>query len=598
VYRKRTAFVLLTLALVLSFVLTQCGPTPEPVVVTEKETVVVTEKETVVVTEKETVVVTEKETVVVTEKETVVVTEEKEVVVTATPEPVEEPKILRVGQNAADMSSLDPHFATTTEARALVDMIFSGLVRYKPGDGSFENMEPDLAEDYPQMEIVGDQQVWTFTLRQGVMCHPAGSLPAYELTSEDVVYSLEKAADPERSAYAGEYTGMTFEAVDDYTVNIALDSPLSPVLFYPKVANYSGGFIVCKQAVEALGDDKFKTYPVGTGPFMFESYRPQEKVMLTANADYFRGAPQIDGIEYRYMADISSREAGLLAGELDVINGIPDIAWVESVQQQEGIMVDVFGVGEVATVHFNTTVTPLDNPDVRRALAYALDRDEFLALFGEPVAENVYSQVPAKFLAGGLTGEEAEALDLDYGVDRDLAMQMLADAGYADGFELEVITSEMTGYRRIYENMQAQLAEVGVDLKVNVVDHSTMHSQIREDVNPIVVYIAWRPNADVYLTRFYHSDSVVVTGAKPDTNFSHITILDDMIESARVETDPQQQIEMWKEAQITILEDMYAYPLQFQQQVYARSDAVDYGHDLVSVLALYPGIDETTTLNR
>jgi peptide/nickel transport system substrate-binding protein len=568
VFPKRTVFVLLTVALVLSFVLAQCGPTPEPEVV--KETVVVTEKETVVVTEKEQVEVTK------------VVTEEKEVVITATPEPVEEPKILRVGQNAADLSSLDPHFATTTEARGLVDMIFNGLLRYKPGDGSFEMMEPDLA----------------FTLREGVMCHPAGNMAAYELTSEDVVYSLEKAANPERSAYAGEYTGMTFEAVDDYTVEITLDSPLSPVLFYPKVANYSGGFVVCKQAVEALGDDKFKTYPVGTGPFMFESYRPQEMVMLTANPDYFRGAPLIDGIEYRYMADISSREAGLLAGELDVINGIPDIAWVESVQQQEGVSVDVFGVGEVATVHFNTTVPPLDNPDVRRALAYALDRDEFLALFGEPVAENVYSQVPAKFLAGGLTQEEAEALDVAYDVDRDLARQMLADAGYGDGFALEVITSEMTGYRRIYENMQAQLAEVGVDLTVNVVDHSTMHAQIREDVNPIVVYIAWRPNADVYLTRFYHSDSIVVTGAKPDTNFSHISILDDIIESARVETDPEAQIEMWKQAQVTILEDMYAYPLHFQQQVYARSAAVDYGHDLVSVLALYPGIDETTTLNR
>jgi peptide/nickel transport system substrate-binding protein len=320
--------------------------------------------------------------------------------------------------------------------------------------------------------------------------------------------------------------------------------------------------------------------------------------MLKANPDYFRGAPQIDGVEYRYMADISSREAGLLAGELDVINGIPDIAWVEKVQGEEGVTVDVFGVGEVATVHFNTSVPPLDDPDVRKALAYAMDRDEFLALFGEPVAENVYSQVPAKFLAGGLTREEADELGLAYDVDRDLARQLLADAGYPDGFELEVITSEMTGYRRLYENMQAQLAEIGVDLKVNVVDHSTMHSQIRQDVNPLVVYIAWRPNADVYLTRFFHSDSVVVSGAKPDTNFSHYDQIDDLIEAARVATGAEEQIQIWKDAQAKILEDMVAKTLQFQQQVYARSNAVDYGHDLVSVLALYPGIDETTTLER
>ncbi len=582
---KRTLILLFSATILLILLAAQCGPAPTPQTIIE--TVVVTQE-----VQGETVTVVETVEVV---KEVEV---EKEVVVTATPEAMAEPVILRVGQNAADLSTLDPHFATTTEARALVDMIFNGLLRYKPGDGSFEMMEPDLAEDFPEMELTDGGQVWTFKLRQGVQCQPAGNIPAYELTAEDVVYSMEKAATPERSAYAGEYTDWTFEAVDDYTVKVTLPGPLSPVLFYPKVANYSGGFIVCKQAVEALGDDKFKTFPVGTGPFMFESYSPQEKVVLKANPDYFRGAPKLDGVEYRYMADVSSREAGLLAGELDVINGIPDIAWVENVQQSEGIAVDVFGVGEVATVHFNTTVPPLDNPEVRKALAYAMDRDEFLALFGEPVAENVYSQVPAKFLAGGLTQEEVAELDLEYPVDREMAKQMLADAGFPDGFELEVITSEMTGYRRLYENMQAQLAEVGVDMKVNVVDHSTMHSQIRQDVNPLIVYIAWRPNADVYLTRFYHSDSIVVTGASPDTNFSHYDQIDDLIESARVETDPEKQIEMWKEAQVKILEDMVAYPLQFQQQVYARSEAVDYGHDLVSVLALYPGIDETTTLNR
>jgi peptide/nickel transport system substrate-binding protein len=559
---KRTALLLFTVTILMTLLAAQCGAPPTPEVIVEKvvETVIV-EK----VVEGETVTVVE---TVEVEKEVVVTVEvEKEVVVVATPEPMEEPKILRVGQNAADLSSLDPHFATTTEARGLVDMLFSGLMRYKPGDGSFEMMEPDLAEDFPEMEMTDDgMQVWTFKLRQGVMCHPAGNLEAYELTSEDVVYSLEKSATPERSAYAGEYTGWTVEALDDYTVQITLESPISPVLFYPKVANYSGGFIVCKQAVEALGDDKFKTNPVGTGPFMFESYSPQEKVMLVANTDYFRGAPQIDGVEYRYMADIASREAGLLAGELDVVNGIPDIAWVEKIQGDEGVTVDVFGVGEV--------------------------------LFGEPVAENVYSPVPSKFLAGGLTQEEAEGLGLDYAMDRELAKQMLADAGYPDGFELEVITSEMTGYRRIYENMQAQLAEVGVDLSVNVVDHSTMHSQIREDVNPIVVYIAWRPNADVYLTRFFHPDSIVVTGAAPDTNFSHYEEIGDAIEGARVVTDADEQVQMWKDAQVQILEDMVAYPLHFQQQVYGRSDAVDYGHDLVSVLALYPGITEQTTLNR
>ena len=579
---KRILWLIVTM-LALGSLIAGCGPAATPVVV-EKEKVVEKPVVQTVVVEKEVPV--EKEVV-----KTVVI--EKEVVVTATPEQ-KEPVILRLGQNAADLHSLDPHFATTTQDRSLVDMVFNGLVRYKPGDGSV--IEPDLAEELPEPEMVGGKQVWIFKLRRGVMCHPSDAMPAYELTAEDVVYSLQKSANPERSAYAGEYTGMTVEALDDYTVKITLDKPLSPVLFFPKVANYSGGFIVCKKAIEAMGDDAFKTHPVGTGPFMVQSYSPGEKVMLVANDAYFRGRPLLDGVEFRYMPDISSREAGLLAGELDVINGLTDKVWVDKMSKEEGIRVDVFGVGEVATVHFNTTVEPLDDPKVRKAIAYALDRDEFLALFGETVAENVYSPVPAKFLPGGLTRAEVEKLGLAYDVDREKAKQMLAEAGYPNGFSLEVVTSEMTGYRRIYESMQAQLAEVGIDLKVNVVDHSTMHKLIREDVNPIVVYIAWRPNADVYLTRFFHSDSIVVTGAKPDTNFSHYDQIDDLIEAARVETDPDKQVDLWKQAQIKILEDMVAYPLQYHQQVYARSEAVDYGHELISVLALYPGITENTRI--
>ncbi|MGD8490284.1 MAG: ABC transporter substrate-binding protein [Anaerolineae bacterium] len=517
---------------------------------------------------------------------------------TEEPEPTAaaEPVILRYADKAADLGTLDPHFAAATNDRNVVDMIFNGLIRYKPGDGTV--FEPDLATELPEPEMVDGKQVWTFNLRSGVMCHPSEAVPAYELTSEDVVWSLQKSANADTSAYAGEYTGMTVEAVDESTVQITLDTPLSEVLFFPKVADYAGGFIVCKQSYEALGAEEFKTNPVGTGPFMFESYSPQQNVMLVANEDYFRGRPQLDGVDYRYMPELNSRELGLQSGELDVINGAAEGIWVERMSQEEGILVDVYGVGEVATIHFNITVEPLDDPLVRKAIAYALDRDEFLALFGEPVSANVYSPVPAQFLAGGLTQEEVAELNLEYAVDRDMARDLLAEAGHADGFSLELVSSERESYLKNYQSMQAQLAEIGIDIEINVVDHSSMHELIREDVNPITIYVAWRPNADVYLTRFYHSDSIVVTGAKPDTNFSHYDQIDDMIEAARTELDSEAQIQMWKDAQIKLLEDMVTYPLQYQNQVTARHDYVDFGHELKSALALYAQITENTTINK
>jgi len=282
--------------------------------------------------------------------------------------------VLRFGIAAADLGSLDPHFAAATHDRAVSDMIFNALVRYKPGGAP--EIEADLAEAIPEPETNDDgQQVWTFKLREGVMCHGNAESEAYELTSEDVVYSLTKSANPERSAYASAYEGMTFEAVDDYTVSITVEQALSAVLFLPNIADYAGGFIVCGKAMEAIGDEAFKTNPVGTGPFAFESYSAQEKVMLAANQDYFRGAPQLAGIEVRYMPDFSSRELGLKAGELDVISGLDDSAWIQSTDSEDGLSVDVFGPGEVATIHFNTSVEPLDNPQVRQALAYALERD-------------------------------------------------------------------------------------------------------------------------------------------------------------------------------------------------------------------------------
>ena len=78
-----------------------------------------------------------------------------------------------------------------------------------------------------------------------------------------------------------------------------MDTPLSPTLFLPKVANYAGGFIVCMKAYDALGADAFKTNPVGTGPFMFQSYTPQNSVELVANDQYFRGAPKLAGVSVR-----------------------------------------------------------------------------------------------------------------------------------------------------------------------------------------------------------------------------------------------------------------------------------------------------------
>ncbi len=496
-------------------------------------------------------------------------------------------KTLRIAFDAADLKTLDPDYAAATMDRAVVDMVFNGLVRYKPGDIS--QFEPDLATSY---EISADGLTWTFHLRKGVMFHPWNGNPGYEMTADDVVYSLNRAANADTSAYAGGYTGFTFTAVDKYTVKITTENALSPALFLPKVANYAGGFIVSKKAAEDLGNG-FKTHPVGTGPFMFKSYAPMQKVVLVANSKYFRGAPLLDQVEVWYMPDVNSRKAGLETGELDVIEGVREQMWVNAMKSEPDTVVDVFGPGETVTVHLNVTYGPLKDIRVRRAIAYALNRSELLAFIGADVATPLYSAVPST-LAGGLTKEEVASAGLLYQVNLDKAKKLLAEAGYPNGFSLKEVISERASYKQPFVNIQSQLKKVGIDLDLQVVDHSTYHAMIRKDVNPITLYICWRPNADVFLTRFYDSASIVVTGSKPDTNFSHYTGIDWLIHAARVELNPTVQAMMWKTAQLKLLDDVASYPLYILQFAFARNKSVNYGYDLKSSLALYPQINEKT----
>jgi peptide/nickel transport system substrate-binding protein len=497
-------------------------------------------------------------------------------------------QVLRIGFDAGDLSTLDPHMASATMDRAVADMVFNALLRFKPGDISV--IEPDLAKSF---EVSRDGMALTFTLRQGVRCHPYPGAPdGYELTSDDVVYSINKAATPATSAYAGDMAPLSATAVDKYTVRVTLKRRVpGPERL---LTNYSGGFIICKQAAEALGS-RFKTQPVGTGPFMFNQYVPGQKTVLVRNDRYFRGKPVLDRVEVWYMADLSSREFGLQRGELDAIEGRSEQPWVEKMRKVPGTVVDVFGPGEATVLHLNMTKEPLNRLKVRQAIAYSLSRRELVTFLGPAVATPIYGPVPAE-LPGGLTQKEVDDAGLAYATNRDYARQLLREAGLSGGLALDVLISERGQYRSPMENVQAQLRTVGINVNLNVIDHASFHARIRQDLSPIVLYVAMRPSTDAFLTQFYHSDATVSIGKAPITNFSHYSRVDRQIERAREATDPQEQIRLWKEAELKILEDAAAIPLVVSRFVFARKPSVDWGHRLKSVLALYPQIDETTKI--
>jgi peptide/nickel transport system substrate-binding protein len=499
----------------------------------------------------------------------------------------DERPILVHATNAGDKATFDPHLASGTQDRTVVDMVFNGLLRFKPGDASV--IEPDLALEIPEpVEESDGTQSWTFTLRTDAICQQSSATEAYPLTAADVVFSLQKAANPDTSGVAGTYEGFTFEAVDDATVKVIAPSPISAAVFMPKFTNYAGGYIVCQQAYEALGADGFANEPVGTGPFKFSAYTPQTSTVLVANDDYFRGAPKLAGVEVRYIADNTARELGLQSGELHVANGLPEAQFVDRINQEGALVADVFGVGEAVWLNLDVTNEYLQDPRVREAIILAVSQENHVALAGAPVGQPIYSVVPTGLVEGSLTQEEAEAAGVLYTQDLDRARQLLSDAGYADGFTLNLVTSEQAAYLTQYTVLQEELAQIGIDVEVEVVQHAVMHEQIRAGSNAITIYIAYRPSADTYLTLFF-------TSAGGTTNFSKFQ-LDDQVDAARAEMDTDAQIEAWKQINIEILQNFAGYGLMYTNQVYVRQPSVDYGHELVSVPQLYPGYDETTTI--
>ena len=513
----------------------------------------------------------------------------------ADPTQLSNDRILKFGIHVSAMGKLDPHFAAGSQDRAFADMVFNGLLRYEPGNAP--RIEPDLAQETPEFKLIDGKQVWTILLRKGVMFHAGPKTEPYELTADDVVFSLNKSKDKKLCAYAGGYADITVKKIDLYTVQIILDKPVSPILFFPKIANYGGGFIVSKKAIKTMGYDGFKRHPVGTGPFAFEALG-KKYLSLKTHDRYFRGKPLLDGVQIYFIPDIKDREKAFERGDLDVIAASNKKGWMESLQNKENMIIDSHGVGEVATIHFNTQIKPLDDIRVRQAIAFSLSRQGFLDTTNPKFSGGVYSPVPEQFLPGGLSLEDVRTLDLEYPQNINKARQLLKDAGYPDGFTLDLVSSEKRVYRTYYDTLKKQLAKVNITCNVKIVTHSSMHKQIRKSSKPIVIYPAWRPNADVYLTRFFHSDSIVVTGKKPDTNFSHYNKIDKLIEAARLEIDPKKQINLWVQAQIRILNDMVAYPIMYTKQLFIRKKYVDYGHALISTMALYPQFTEKTNLNK
>ncbi|NTF47084.1 ABC transporter substrate-binding protein [Rhizobium rhizogenes] len=485
---------------------------------------------------------------------------------------------LVMGVAAEDLSTLDPHFATTTSDRTLVSYIFGALVRFAPGSANPSTIEPDLAESW---EASADQIVWTFKLRPDV--HWQAGYGA--VTADDVVFSLDKARDPKRSAFSGDYSAIQkVEAVDAQTVRITLSRRVPSMLAL--LSNYSGGFIISKKAFEERGDD-FKRRPVGFGPFQVDSIQPGQSVTLTPNGEYFRGKPKLSKIIYRFLSNDAARDLAFESGELDVEQGNQDQRWLQRLTANPDVQVDTIEPAELNVLHVNITKPPFDDLRVRQALAHAINAAQIVQYRGDRVNRAGQSAIPSNNL-----GFNPDAGVLNY--DPAKSKALLAEAGFPNGITVTMLASQLPGLESLAQLIQAQVAEAGITLNLQPVEHATWHQMIRKDLSPVVLYGAARfPIADYYLTQFYHSNSEI---GKPTavTNFSHCKVADKQIEEARTETDPKKQIELWKEAQKLIITNVCAIPVTDNLGAWARKSKLDWGFELKGSMPSAPLITEQT----
>lgn len=490
---------------------------------------------------------------------------------------------LVVGMQTQDAGVLDPHMNSGTPGKALMNWMFNGLVRIKPGQASPEFMEPDIAESWTSSP---DGKEWTFKLRKGVQCHHDGG----EFTAEDAVFSLKRAGTKDSSAFSSDYSAFDkVEAVDPYTVKITLKEPVPSLL--GQVMNYHGGNMVCKKAAEALGKDGFGKKPAGTGPFMFAEYVPQQYVKLVANPKYFRGEPKLKEIVYRFIPSDAARDLALQAGEIDLMIGRQEQAWVERISKTAGLKVITFGPAEMSVVHLNMTQPPLDNLKVRQAVAYAIDRAGIWNFRGQNVSRQAVSVVPSGYMG---THETAPLLPHDIAK----AKALLAEAGHPNGITLKAIHTTLPGMMSFMEATQAQLKRAGITLDITPVEHPTFHQQIRQDLSQVVHFQAARfPIADVYLTQFFHSKSIVKTPTAV-TNFSHCKVADAEIDAARTERDAAKQIALWKAAQEKIIAEVCAVPVNEMLMNWALRDNLDLGYELKGSLNLGPPVTENTRFTK
>ncbi|RDD63836.1 ABC transporter substrate-binding protein [Ferruginivarius sediminum] len=415
------------------------------------------------------------------------------------------------------------------------------------GDAS---IRPALAKTWKQL----DDRTWRVTLREDATFHDGTPV-----TAEAVKFSFNRImSDALNSPNRGKLSAFDkVEVVDDRTVRISTKEPYAPGLYM--LAYYLP--IVPPHAVKEMGDEQYNVDPVGSGPYRLEEWKKGQEVVLKAYDDYYGPKPAYDTVTFRSIPEPEARVAALLTGEVDVISGIAYHQRERIRKSDNAHLTDQMGV--MPYLGLNTYEAPFDDKRVRQAVNYAINRKLIVdALFdGEAIlAEGVIS--PRTFGA---------APDLEpYPYDPDKAKQLLKEAGHGDGLQARLAyPTYMTQIQQQAEIIQAQLAKVGIDVKLEPFERAVMWDRYKAQKHQMYIY--WwddAPEPDRYVYPLLHSESRDYYYKNPE--------VDKLLDKGRRTLDREARAKVYHEVDHVLYEDAPWAFLYIIPDVFGVANDVDY----------------------
>jgi peptide/nickel transport system substrate-binding protein len=444
-----------------------------------------------------------------------------------------------------NIDTLDAHNTTFITACAIHNNIYNGLLKIVSTDGKSVDFKPDLAREW---EVQGDR-VHVFRLHRGVTFHNGDPV-----TSADIKWNLERVKDKSQAPIHAWKLALleSIETPDPHTIKLSFSKPYPFLRVAFTGSTGRAATILSPRAVKEKGK-AYGRSPVGTGPFKFVEWKEGDFIALDRNPSYFETdaaggkLPYLDKLLLKFIIEPSTLVAALKTGEVDGVNNVAN-QFVAELRKDPKLNVFTAVGGNWRCLHMNLAKEPFSDKALRKAVAFAIDRKEILdrVEFGEGiVAHGPISPPMGEFYdAAYETGKNGQYFDLEQ------AKQLMKQAKY-DGREILLLTINSGTAPRQAEVVQAQLAKIGVKVKIELADAPTFRRRWLQERQWDLVQIQWDADLDPDETLYpeLHSGEAWNAGKWANKDF------DRMVEAARSEADFKKRKKYYEEAVRLIIED-------------------------------------------